>query len=64
MISEDRYCIDVLTQISAAQAALDKVALALLEQHVHHCVAGAEGEDRVAKLDELNAATARLLRRG
>ncbi|MEI2702031.1 MAG: metal-sensitive transcriptional regulator [Baekduia sp.] len=64
MIEEDRYCIDVLTQISAAQAALDKVALGLLEQHVAHCVAGATGEDRAEKLAELNAATARLLRRG
>lgn len=64
MIAEDRYCIDVLTQISAVQAALDKVALGLLEQHVGHCVAHAEGEERREKLDELNAAVARLLRRG
>lgn len=64
MIAEDRYCIDVLTQISAVQAALDKVALGLLEQHVGHCVAHAEGEERRERLDELNAAVARLLRRG
>ena len=64
MIEDDRYCIDVLTQISAVQAALDKVALALLEQHVSHCVAGASGDERAAKLDELNAAVARLMRRG
>ena len=41
MVEEDRYCIDVLTQISAAQAALDKVALGLLDDHAHHCVLGA-----------------------
>ena len=41
MVEEDRYCIDVLTQISAARAALDKVALGLLDDHAHHCVVGA-----------------------
>src|ERR687892_147607 len=45
MVEDDRYCIDVLTQISAVQAALDKVALGLLDDHVHHCVMGA-GTDR------------------
>jgi CsoR family transcriptional regulator, copper-sensing transcriptional repressor len=65
MVEEDRYCIDVLTQISAAQAALDKVALGLLDQHAHHCVIGAERpEDRDAKTDELMAAVGRLMRRG
>ncbi len=44
MVEEDRYCIDVLTQISAAQAALDKVALGLLDGHAHTCVIGAEPE--------------------
>ena len=38
MVDEDRYCIDVLTQITAIQAALDKVALGLLDEHVKHCV--------------------------
>ncbi len=38
MIAEDRYCIDVLTQVSAVQAALDAVALQLLEHHLHGCV--------------------------
>ena len=42
MVEEDRYCIDVLTQISAVQAALDKVALGLLDGHAHTCVIGAE----------------------
>src|SRR4051795_1692962 len=43
MVEEDRYCIDVLTQISAVQAALDKVALGLLDEHARHCVMGAQG---------------------
>jgi DNA-binding FrmR family transcriptional regulator len=64
MVSDDRYCIDILTQINAAQAALDKVALGLLDDHAHHCVLGAEGEDRDAKTEELMAAVGRLMRRG
>ena len=42
MVEEERYCIDILTQISAAQAAIDKVALALLDEHTRHCVVGAK----------------------
>jgi DNA-binding FrmR family transcriptional regulator len=64
MIEDDRYCIDVLTQISAVQAALDKVALGLMDQHARHCVVGAEGDDQVEKTDELMAAVGRLMRRG
>jgi DNA-binding FrmR family transcriptional regulator len=65
MVDEDRYCIDVLTQISAVQAALDKVALGLLDDHAHHCVIGAaDAEDRTEKTDELMAAVGRLMRRG
>ncbi len=64
MVSDDRYCIDILTQISAAQAALDKVALGLLDDHAHHCVLGAEADDRGAKTEELMAAVGRLMRRG
>ncbi len=65
MVEEDRYCIDVLTQISAIQAALDKVALGLLDQHAHHCVMGASGEDaRAEKTEELMSAVGRLMRRG
>jgi DNA-binding FrmR family transcriptional regulator len=64
MVEDDRYCIDVLTQISAVQAALDKVALGLLDEHARHCVMGAEGEEQVDKTDELMAAVARLMRRG
>ena len=41
MVEDDRYCVDVLTQISAVQAALDKVALGLLDDHARHCVIGA-----------------------
>jgi CsoR family transcriptional regulator, copper-sensing transcriptional repressor len=65
MVEDDRYCIDVLTQISAAQAALDKVALGLLDDHAHHCVMGAQSADeRDAKTAEMMAAVGRLMRRG
>jgi DNA-binding FrmR family transcriptional regulator len=64
MVEEDRYCVDVITQISAVQAALDKVALGLLDDHAHHCVLGAGEHDRSAKTDELMAAVGRLMRRG
>ncbi len=65
MVAEDRYCIDVLTQIAAAQAALDKVALGLLDAHAHHCVTAAtDAEQRDEKTDELMAAVGRLMRRG
>lgn len=65
MVEEVRYCIDVVTQIAAIQAALDKVALGLLDEHARHCVleGGAEGEpDELT--DELMSAVGRLLRRG
>jgi DNA-binding FrmR family transcriptional regulator len=64
MVDEDRYCIDVLTQISAVQAALDKVALGLLDDHARTCVAHAEGEQRLERTDELMAAVGRMMRRG
>ena len=63
MVDEDRYCIDVLTQISAIQAALDKVALGLLDEHTRHCVVEAEAGERVEKVDELMAAVGRLVKR-
>ncbi len=65
MVTEDRYCIEVLTQISAVQAALDKVALGLLDGHAHHCVMGAEdAAERDELTEELMGAVGRLLRRG
>ena len=64
MVENDRYCIDVLTQISAVQAALDKVALGLLDDHAHHCVLGAGEDERDGKTEELMAAVGRLMRRG
>jgi DNA-binding FrmR family transcriptional regulator len=64
MVGEERYCIDVLTQISAIQAALDKVALGLLDDHANHCVIDAAEGDRQEKTAELMAAVGRLLRRG
>lgn len=64
MVGEDRYCIDVLTQISAVQAALDKVALGLLDGHARTCVLGAEEELQGERAAELMAAVGRLMRRG
>jgi DNA-binding FrmR family transcriptional regulator len=65
MVQDDRYCIDILTQIGAAQAALDKVALGLLDDHAHHCVVGApSAKERNEKTDELMSAVGRLMRRG
>jgi DNA-binding FrmR family transcriptional regulator len=65
MVEDERYCIDVLTQISAIQAALDKVALGLLDDHARHCVVGGEGPGEPQELtDELMAAVGRLMRRG
>lgn len=65
MVDEDRYCIDVLTQISAVQAALEKVALGLLDGHARHCVVGGQADGEPEELtDELMAAVARLMRRG
>ncbi len=54
----------MLTQISAVQAALDKVALGLLDDPAHRCVIGAEGADQAVKTEELMAAVGRLMRRG
>ena len=58
MIEEERYCIDILTQVSATTAALDRVALGVMEDHVRHCVR--EGGDE--KVDELMGALERLIR--
>ena len=64
MVEADRYCIDVVTQITAIQAALDKVALELLEDHAKHCVIDAGDGDQDAKTEELMGAVKRLLRHG
>jgi DNA-binding FrmR family transcriptional regulator len=65
MVDQDRYCIDVLTQISAVTRALQAVALSLLDDHIRHCVVDATRTDAVegeAKLDELTSALRRALR--
>jgi DNA-binding FrmR family transcriptional regulator len=65
MIEEDKYCIDILTQVSAATRALQSVALGLLEEHLSHCVtqAIAEGGDTAAeKVREASDAIARIVR--
>jgi DNA-binding FrmR family transcriptional regulator len=64
MVADERYCIDVLTQVSAIQAALDRVALGLLDGHAHTCVVGAEPEQKDERTAEMMAAVGRLLRRG
>ena len=65
MVQEDRYCIDVVTQINAARAALDKVALGLLDGHVRHCLIGGHGgpSDPDDQAEELMGAVGRLLSR-
>ncbi len=65
MVQDDRYCIDVLTQISAVNSALQSVALGLLDEHLGHCVSHAVaegGEEAERKLAEASAAIARLVK--
>jgi|SRR3954462_4924591 DNA-binding FrmR family transcriptional regulator len=62
MVADDRYCIDVLTQISAVQAAPNKVALGLVDEHVRHCVIDGPDELKEQRTEELMAAVARLTR--
>jgi CsoR family transcriptional regulator, copper-sensing transcriptional repressor len=65
MVESDRYCIDVLTQISAVNKALQSVAVGLLDDHLRHCVAdavSAGGRDAEDKLNEATAAIERLLK--
>jgi CsoR family transcriptional regulator, copper-sensing transcriptional repressor len=61
MVEEDRYCIDVLTQIQASEAALQGVAMGLLDDHVRSCM-NVDADDRSQKTDELMAAVGRLVR--
>jgi DNA-binding FrmR family transcriptional regulator len=65
MIEDDKYCIDILTQISAVNSALRSVALNLLDEHLGHCVSRAVangGDEAEGKLAEASAAIARLVR--
>ncbi len=65
MVDEDRYCIDVITQINSIQAALDKVALGLLDGHARHCLIGHGGgpTDPDEQVRELMGAVGRMLSR-
>lgn len=67
MVAEDRYCMDVLSQINAVRAALDKVALGLLDGHARHCLTGAGGDgapgDPDERVSEIVAAVERMLSR-
>lgn len=65
MIDEDTYCIDILTQVSAVTSALENVALALLDDHLDHCVAEAAtagGDEAQEKIREASAAIKRLVK--
>ena len=66
MVEEERYCIDVLTQIAAVNTALESLALKILDEHVRHCVAGAltsgDEADALEKTEELLAAVQRFAR--
>ena len=65
MIDDEKYCIDILTQISAVNSALQSVALGLLDEHLNHCVSHAVAEggaEAETKLAEASAAIARLVR--
>jgi CsoR family transcriptional regulator, copper-sensing transcriptional repressor len=66
MIVDDRYCIDILTQIGAVNTALESLAYKILDEHVRHCVAGAlasgDEADAVEKAEELLAAVHRFAR--
>jgi DNA-binding FrmR family transcriptional regulator len=65
MVDDEKYCIDILTQISALTSALESVALGLLDDHLKHCVVDAVqlgGEEGDAKIKEASDAIARLVR--
>lgn len=63
MVEDDKYCIDILTQVSAAKAALDKVALELLRDHARHCLSNdhIDSQGKGDKADELVNAIGRML---
>lgn len=64
MVEEDQYCIDILTQVSAANSALKKVALSLLDDHIRYCVVedGKKGSANADMISEATAAIARLVK--
>jgi DNA-binding FrmR family transcriptional regulator len=65
MVEEEQYCIDILTQVSAVTRALQSLSLALLDEHMEHCVVEAVrqgGDEQEAKLKEASAAIARLVK--
>ena len=62
MVADERYCVDIITQVSAIQAALDKVAIELLDDHARHCVVGASDDNREEMTEELMGAVSRLIR--
>jgi DNA-binding FrmR family transcriptional regulator len=65
MVEDEKYCIDILTQVSAMTSALQSVALGLLDEHLNHCVVGAVaagGDEADLKLKEASQAIARLVR--
>lgn len=62
MVEDDRYCIDVLTQIAAVRAALDKVALELVHDHTLHCMTQSDPADRAHKAEEVTEAIGRMLK--
>jgi DNA-binding FrmR family transcriptional regulator len=62
MVEDDEYCIDVLTQISAATAALRSISLGLLDEHVRHCVANADGDEADAMISEAITAVERIVK--
>jgi DNA-binding FrmR family transcriptional regulator len=65
MVQDDRYCVDVLTQVTAVTRALQAVAVGLLDEHLRHCVAdaisGGDDTERIRKLDEATEAIRRLV---
>jgi CsoR family transcriptional regulator, copper-sensing transcriptional repressor len=61
MVEDDKYCIDILTQVSAAKAAIDKVALELLRDHARHCLTNSQAQGDKDKADELVSAISRML---
>jgi DNA-binding FrmR family transcriptional regulator len=61
MVEEDRYCIDVLTQLSAVRAAIDRVGLEVIGEHVRHCVVHAPDGERDDRAEELTVALSRFV---